>query len=102
MIVQYQNELQFPVKQGIELEKMPKYFVSFLRTTKLIAVLHDIILYFSQVYTFFFCLRIVHTNQLFKTRIPCCLLLVFENFYDPSGKKSLYSRCSLYYTSRTY
>ena len=54
MIVQYQNELQFPVKQGIELKKMPKYFVSFLRTTKLIAVLHDIILYFSQVHTLCF------------------------------------------------
>ena len=47
-------ELQFPVKQGIELEKKPKYFVSFLRTTKLIAVLHDIILYFSQVHTLCF------------------------------------------------
>ena len=47
-------EFEFPGGQGIELEKMPKYFVSFLRATKLFAVLYDIILHVSLVHTLCF------------------------------------------------
>ena len=46
--------MELLVRQGIELEKMPKWFVSFLRATKLFAVLHDMILHVSQVHTLWF------------------------------------------------